>query len=156
MIFIPGAPAPQGSAKAFVVGKSRPRAVVTHDNAKTVPWRDSIRAAIDVDAIAHPAGPVTVRCEFVMPRRKAEPKRSTPAHTRKPDTDKLCRAVLDALTGLVYTDDSQVVLIVASKRTAEIGERPGLWLDWDADSRPRCECQSDANPENVPSYQEAS
>lgn len=33
----------------------------------------------------------------------------------KPDLDKLIRAVLDALTGIAYTDDSQVVRILAQK-----------------------------------------
>jgi Holliday junction resolvase RusA-like endonuclease len=30
--------------------------------------------------------------------------------------DKLCRAVLDALTGILYHDDAQVVSLNASKR----------------------------------------
>lgn len=35
--------------------------------------------------------------------------------TVKPDTDKLIRSTLDALTGVAYDDDSQVVNISACK-----------------------------------------
>jgi len=35
------------------------------------------------------------------------------------DTDKLCRAVMDALTGVCYWDDSQVVDLTAKKRFGE-------------------------------------
>jgi Holliday junction resolvase RusA-like endonuclease len=41
----------------------------------------------------------------------------------KPDTDKLIRSVLDALTGIVWTDDSQVVEILARK---QFGIQPGV------------------------------
>ena len=40
-----------------------------------------------------------------------------------PDLDKLIRAVLDSLTGIVYRDDAQVWSVVASKRYAE---QPGV------------------------------
>ncbi len=34
---------------------------------------------------------------------------------RRPDLDKLCRACLDSLTGIVWRDDAQVVRLEASK-----------------------------------------
>lgn len=129
-VFVPGRPVPQGSAKAFVV---KGRAVVTSDNAKTNPWRADIHAAVRAvvgDRIAYPEGPVALVLGFAMPRRASEPKRVTPPHTRKPDGDKLLRAVMDALTGLVYTDDAQVTSFVVDKRTAEIGVQPGVLIWW--------------------------
>lgn len=129
-VFVPGVPVPQGSTKAFVRGG---RAMVTHSNSKTMPWRADIQAHVRGEvgsAIAFPEGPVSVGLRFVMPRRAAEPKRVTPAHTRKPDLDKLVRAVLDGLTGIVFTDDSQVVFVGAGKRTAAIGEQPGVRIQW--------------------------
>lgn len=128
IIFVPGTPVPQGSTRAFVVNG---RARITAANTKTKPWRADIQAHVSEvirDGILCPDGAVGLDLEFVMPRRAAEPKRITPPHTRKPDTDKLIRAVLDALTGLVYTDDSQVIAIRAAKRTAAIGESPGLHI----------------------------
>ena len=56
---------------------------------------------------------LTVR--FYLPRPKSLPKRVT-EHTKKPDLDKLLRAVLDACTtGGVWRDDSQVATIHARK-----------------------------------------
>ena len=47
-------------------------------------------------------------------------KDSAPAHpTVKPDVDKLSRSVLDALTGIVWVDDAQVVDKTVRKRYAE-------------------------------------
>jgi crossover junction endodeoxyribonuclease RusA len=79
-------------------------------------------------------GSVGVYIIFTFPRPKdhwlpvgAGTKRSAPVLkpgapigvTHKPDLDKLCRAVLDALTGILYLDDAQVVALAASKRYAD-------------------------------------
>jgi crossover junction endodeoxyribonuclease RusA len=128
-VTVPGVPAPQGSAKAYVV---KGHAVVTHDNENTMPWRSQVSAFVRqrCPTISIPEGGVWVELEFRMPRRAAEPKRVTPAHTRKPDLDKLVRACLDAMTGLAFTDDNQVVNISAVKRTALAAETPGVWIRW--------------------------
>jgi len=66
---------------------------------------------------------VYVKLEFIMPWRKK------PDHVYPPeDLDKLCRAVLDALTGILYHDDSQVTNIEASKRRAEQWEEGGVQM----------------------------
>jgi hypothetical protein len=59
----------------------------------------------------------------------------TPEHVVKPDLDKLVRAVGDALTGILYRDDAQIVSLNASKRFAGLGgdgvlEQPGVHLAW--------------------------
>ena len=130
-ILVLGTPVPQGSAKAFVRGK---HAVVTHDNAATEPWRDSVknaaRAKVGPEIYYLRPAAVHLAVEFVMPRRASAPKRSTPPHTRRPDLDKLLRALGDALTGVVYEDDSQVTGIDACKREAEIGEMPKASIRW--------------------------
>lgn len=128
--FVPGAPAPQGSMKGVVING---RARVVPDNKKTGPWRGHIQShliPVIGPSVVYPCGGVHVAALFVMPRRAAEPKRVTPPHVRKPDLDKLVRAVLDAITGLIVADDSQVTRIEAHKRTAAIGEQPGLHLTW--------------------------
>jgi crossover junction endodeoxyribonuclease RusA len=130
-IFIPGEPVPQGSMKGYV---RNGHANLTSDNKKTMPWRADVAAVVRYgigSTVVFPDGPVSLALTFVMPRRKAEPKRLTPPHCRKPDLDKLTRAVLDALTGILYTDDSQVVAFHhLEKYTAAIGEQPGLHLGW--------------------------
>jgi hypothetical protein len=48
-------------------------------------------------------------------------------HTKKPDGDNFIKAVLDALTGIVWVDDSQV----CDQRTIKIytNDRPGCQID---------------------------
>ena len=94
-------------------------------SAALAPWREHIAWATRKATRQHdPAdGPVSVALTFVMPRpQRAKP--GTPA-TKRPDLDKLVRAVLDALVmGAAMRDDSQVTRIIATKRLAEPGEQP--------------------------------
>lgn len=60
---------------------------------------------------------VRLTIAFYLPRPKSLPKRVT-AHLKKPDLDKLLRGVKDALTKVVWADDSQVVEVVMSKQYA--------------------------------------
>jgi crossover junction endodeoxyribonuclease RusA len=66
---------------------------------------------------------VRVTLAFYLPRPQSLPKRVT-AHVKAPDLDKLTRAVFDALTGVVFHDDAQVVDLVATKRYACAGDPP--------------------------------
>lgn len=97
------------------------------------PWRESIKWAVlgarPAGTLLFPAGvPVAVELRFVMKRPVSAPKRSTPAAVKRPDVDKLARAVLDALSSVVWADDSQVVDLHPTKRIAELGESPGVHI----------------------------
>jgi crossover junction endodeoxyribonuclease RusA len=73
------------------------------------------------------SGPVAVALAFRMPRPKSS-KPGQPADKR-PDLDKLVRAVLDALTSAgMYEDDARVVDLRASKQLSEPGTSPGVWV----------------------------
>lgn len=113
---VPGLPVPQGSMNA-------PRAgLVIHSRGAALEgWRDTVGWTVRARRSGPPWSdcPVTVGCEFVLPR-PASVKRKHP-HV-KPDLDKLLRAVLDALTGIVYSDDSQVVGASAVKVYVGSGE----------------------------------
>ncbi len=129
--FVPGEPAPQGSMKGFSP-KGTTIVNMTSDNKKTPFWRADVRrfaydAMNEKDLAIIPSGePIAIWLDFVVKRITTLPKtKPTPPATKKPDVDKLARAVFDALTGVVYTDDSQVVNVGAQKRIAEIGETPG-------------------------------
>lgn len=117
---VPGIPVPKGSATAFVV---KGRAIVTQTNrAKQKPWASLIsvtaqnRMRILNENIS--LNPISIHLDFYMPRPKAHYhtgakshllKTTAPKyHTSKPDIDKLTRLVLDALTGIIWKDDSQV------------------------------------------------
>ena len=71
-------------------------------------------------------GPVSVRLAFFLPRPKSEPKRRVTWPDRRPDLDKMTRAILDALTGILYADDGQVTYIVATKAWAESAATVGV------------------------------
>jgi Holliday junction resolvase RusA-like endonuclease len=123
-LFVAGTPAPQGS-------KSHKGHGVMLESSKTVgDWR-SVLAWTAHKAYTGPpiTGAVVLAVEFVMPRPKAMSKRKpTPPHTKRPDVDKLLRAVGDALSGVVWSDDSNIVESISRKRYAEPDERPGAHL----------------------------
>ena len=58
---------------------------------------------------------VTVLFRFGRPKSHSKAARSNDNHKQKPDLDNLCKAVLDALNGICWTDDSRVCQIRASK-----------------------------------------
>ena len=107
-----GVPQPQGSARAFIRGN---HAIVTHDNPQTTNWRHTI--ATQAQSVARNElflGPVALRVTFRLPRPISLPKKVS-HHVRKPDLDKLIRAIGDGLTGTVFVDDKQIVELHAAK-----------------------------------------
>jgi crossover junction endodeoxyribonuclease RusA len=123
-LFVAGNPAPQGSKRHVGGG-------VLVDSCKRLPdWRKDVRTAC-LDAEGQPKarfeGAVSLHLDFVLPRPKSLPKRRTPPATKKPDWEKLARAVGDAMTSAgVFRDDSQVVFATVYKRIAELDEVPGV------------------------------
>ena len=124
-VTIPGTPRPQGKLKTFAVGKH----VVARYPDHVLDQRGAVVAALM--AVWGPASPLTepvrVRATFGFARPKShygtgrnagELKVSAPLlHAQMPDTDKLCRLVLDALTlARVVMDDAQVCLLIGEKR----------------------------------------
>ncbi|OHD24890.1 MAG: hypothetical protein A2Y38_16290 [Spirochaetes bacterium GWB1_59_5] len=138
--FVPGVPVPKGSAKAFVVkGKNggKPRAIVTQDNGdKQKPWASSITyTALQEMRFEKPvAGPMRLSLYFTMPRLKSHfgtgkkvnvLRDDAPCwHVSKPDLDKLVRCVKDALTSIVWNDDSQVCEM--PNIVKQYGDSPGV------------------------------
>lgn len=128
---VDGIPVPQGSMRAFVL-KGQHRAVLVQGGDKARRdslggWRQSIAARAKLAGAQPGLGPVAVQLTFRLPRPASRPKRETEPD-RKPDLDKLVRSTLDALTGLAFRDDAQVVRCLAEKRYADAarGETPGL------------------------------
>lgn len=109
--FVPGVPISQGSVNVY-------RGRIVAVSPKLRDWRLKIRTATMARHSGDPLdGPITVHLVFQMPRPK-KPRWPIPAV--KPDLDKLCRAVLDALSTTkqlkgVITDDARVVSLTAQK-----------------------------------------
>ncbi len=126
-VFIPGIPATQGSKSFKGMFKSkktgRPVPILAESaGAKLSNWREDIRCGLLVAGkpmVDLGRRPVVAFVQFTLPRPKSTPK-ATPAAIKKPDLDKLIRAVFDAMKSAgVYQDDSQVVALFTSKRLAE-------------------------------------
>lgn len=97
-------------------------------------WRAAIARACPVGVPA--AGPYRVSITFRLVRPQSHrgargilPRYADSMPISMPDLDKLVRGVLDALTGRVWDDDSQVVELHASKVYAE--GRPGASIEID-------------------------
>ena len=97
--------------------------VLTSSNKRVKQWEQSIRSAAQEHAGTLLTGWVDVSICFALPRPKSLAKKVT-WHLKRPDIDKLSRAALDALSGVIWRDDSQVVKLHATKYYAEPGEPP--------------------------------
>lgn len=132
--FVPGIPAPGGSKKAFVNPKTK-RVVVVDDAKRNGPWRDRVASFARDHLQGRPplSGPLRVSLDFVVPRPKGhygtgknagKVRDSAPPYPAvKPDALKLARSTEDALTGVLWIDDAQTVVLTISKR---YGETPGV------------------------------
>ena len=101
-------------------------------NKKLKPWRAKIAKHVGDAGLSVMEGPIFLSCVFVFPRPKShlnsqnQLRQGAPVHyTKKPDTDKLLRAIGDALSvdsGLLH-DDSCITHIAGSKRY-QVGDEP--------------------------------
>ena len=124
--FSPGTPVPKGSIRAFVP-KGWTRPVLTSTSGQPLKaWQSSVTYTAMQNGLKATDAAVSLDIGFVMPRPKSMPKRVT-QHVKKPDIDKLARSVLDALTGVAYQDDSQVVLLTCRKQYTTDG-KTGAWI----------------------------
>lgn len=124
-----GDPQPQGSMRAFIP-KGWSRAVLTSSNKKMKPWRQEVAgtalAAMEDAELTCSGKGVPFGLDLVFRFKRPKSVRKTVLYkTTHPDTDKLIRAILDALTGIVWHDDAQVIEIRAKK---EFGETPGATI----------------------------
>jgi crossover junction endodeoxyribonuclease RusA len=124
---VTGHPEPQGSTRAFMPKGAR-FPVVTSDNPSLKQWRHLVAYTAQQHTAGGPLyGGVHVTLAFTLQRPKSLPK-STRQHLKKPDIDKLARAILDALTGILFPDDSEVVRLEVTKRYAALDAAPGVTI----------------------------
>ncbi len=126
---VTGLPQPQGNKTGFHVngktvlvegrrGKSRQsvqlwRAAVTREAAEVAAEHGMLDGALHVNVL------------FRMPRVSTTRKRDV-WHISRPDADKLCRAVFDAMTqGGLIKDDSRICELYVGKRFCVDDEAPG-------------------------------
>jgi Holliday junction resolvase RusA-like endonuclease len=130
-MFVKGVPVAQGSTRAFVpkTGRMQGRPIITTTSKGLAAWRTlvALRAQEFRDDAFPIEGPVSLELRFFLPRPKSEPKRRATFPDRLPDCDKLVRAVFDALEGVCYRRDSQVVHVDAWKFWADDPHASPRW-----------------------------
>jgi crossover junction endodeoxyribonuclease RusA len=129
--------------KLFIQGipKAQPRTKATHQNGYTrvyTPgtakgWKDTVSIALLEWHGLKLSGPVKLDIIFLMPRPKRLLRKKDTvdriAHTCKPDTDNLTKAVMDAITDCgVWVDDCQVFDQHSYKYYAGKNEETGIYL----------------------------
>lgn len=124
---VPGLPQPQGSARAYTYKRKAEKgggigARVDTDNPKLKAWRENV-AWCARRAHRGPAlkGPIRLIADCYLPRPKSV-RRLSP--TVPPDIDKIARGLADAMTGVIYEDDSQITQLKVSKFYAAPGNPP--------------------------------
>jgi Holliday junction resolvase RusA-like endonuclease len=129
-------PRPGGSKRAFYSKKSG-RAFVVDASKHTKTWRESVRSAAlhaytgnplkDAFAVMHIFYFKRPNSHFGSGKNIDVIKSSAPDfHTKKPDLTKLIRSTEDALTGIIWVDDSQVIMRTDEKRYASSDEFEGV------------------------------
>lgn len=134
-----GTPKPKGSMRHVGHG----RLVEQIDNAD---WRADVKGEAlrlltgnGLPVPLFPDGPVEVTVFLFVPKPKSAPKRrrTWPVTRSSGDVDKHLRLILDALTGITFADDSQVVHAAISKEYhPEVGATITVYrpLDWPGES----------------------
>jgi crossover junction endodeoxyribonuclease RusA len=121
---VPGLAAPAGSKRAFA-HKGTGKVVTMDANPKAKPWQADCKVfAAQAMAGREPlAGPVRVTMRFYRPRPKSHytakggySSKATARPVGRPDVLKLARAVEDAISGICYGDDAQIVSELLEKR----------------------------------------
>lgn len=111
-----GKPQPQGSTRAFMPKGAR-FPVVTSANKNLKPWRqdvsDNAMLAMRKANVKLMEGPVSIQCDFFFAKPKSSKKKIF--KITKPDLDKAVRGIFDSLSSVVFRDDSQVVMLFATK-----------------------------------------
>jgi Holliday junction resolvase RusA-like endonuclease len=121
---IRGEPVPQGSHRVV-------RNRIIDDNPKLEKWRERATevARRAMDGCPPIDGPVCVWVVFQFPRPKSS-KRHPRLKDTKPDTDKLLRALGDALEKAgVVVNDSRISDWVVKKRYTDLEPRTDVWVE---------------------------
>lgn len=128
--FVAGAPYGKGRPRVSSFG-GRARMYTPE---KTVAYENLVRISADIAMGSMPVitGPVSVFMRILVPTPASMPKKRQKEAmagllmpTKKPDIDNVEKAIFDALNGVVWKDDVQVVDVTKSKRYSE---KPGVWV----------------------------
>lgn len=139
--FVPGVPAPGGSKRGFAIKKGGTYtgrvAIVDAGGERTKTWRQDVaflaRQTMALNHLDVLTGPLKIKFIFQLRRPKSHLRSdglvlrpSAPLHPiTRPDCTKLARSTEDAITGICWADDAQIV-----KQTHEkvFSDPAGAWV----------------------------
>lgn len=112
------------------VGRSKGGRPVVYTPEKTAAYERRLRSVASVEALRQGlrepmTGPLSVIVEAVFANTLRSELGSP--HAVKPDADNVLKT-LDALNGVVWKDDAQIARATVTKRRANMGEHPHLWV----------------------------
>lgn len=119
--FVPGDPVAQPRHKVGKFGAYLPKTHPIHG------WKGAVILAAKGAATGPPMA-CAVQLSLTFTLREYKTKFWLQYPTAKPDLDNLEKAAMDALTGVLWVDDCQVVAKQSSKGFAERGRPVGLLL----------------------------
>lgn len=111
---------------------------------KVLPWKDSLRHHAAAAMAGRPPVDVPLRLnvQLLMPRpeklRKPSLMDQVIPHTKRPDADNCLKAIQDALTHIVWTDDDRISTVFVRKRYVRCTEAPGVLIQVFHDRIPWC------------------
>jgi crossover junction endodeoxyribonuclease RusA len=117
---VPGRARTKGSLKAIRTRYGR--TVLIQSNKKEPSWAATVRgfARRSTRTLAQLPTAITISVDVELKRPRRTSGNSSPVRRSSGDVDKLLRSILDALTGVAYQDDSQVVEATIRKRFSEV------------------------------------
>lgn len=131
--FVPGNP--QGKARPRVVRRKDGRSM-TYTPDKTVQYEELVRQRYIAQSGGYQFAPdvplsIIIQAEFLIPKNTSQKRRKEMLEgailpTKKPDFDNITKIICDALNGIAYLDDSQIVLSLVVKRYAQT---PGVKVE---------------------------
>jgi crossover junction endodeoxyribonuclease RusA len=124
-----GEPEAKGNMKGFPRGR---HVIITDGNKNLKAWEQAVRYEAQrytelnqLQCASRKSFAVTLYLAFFF-RKPVSMAKSIVLHNKRPDLDKLVRAIGDALTGIVYDDDSQIDVLTVEKGFAEEGDATGV------------------------------
>lgn len=124
-MFLPFNPVPKGRPRFTRTGHA-------YTPAKTAKYEKDIAEYYKNNEGTLFENAITVKIIFAMPIPKSFTQKTKRLiatgeykYTKKPDVDNMAKAVLDALNGVAYTDDSLITHLTVAKHYSNL---PGIWL----------------------------
>lgn len=130
-LMIPGKPAGKGRPRITKNGVYTPSKTRKFESLIQTVWYQSKAKAAPPDATVF----CSINAYFPLPKNASQNRQKRLLnglyYRGKPDTDNIVKAVLDALNGLAYPDDSAVQLCAAYKLYTNTLPRTEVFLSWE-------------------------